>query len=144
MSREALRTQVEALQAEKLRLEAENVRLRDAHAEGSARIDAETERSHILSAENKRLAAEAEQLRQLCEQAIADLRDERTRAREGITSLEQHVQDLTQGQEEAQAMIEHWKREAEKSAESGQREHAHLPSAPTKRSKRNRTHSTKK
>jgi len=68
----------------------------------------------------KCLAAEAEQLQQLCEQAIADLHDERTWAREGITSLEHRVQDLTQGQEAAQDMIKYWKREAEKLADSGQ------------------------
>lgn len=80
--------------------------------------------SHTLTAENRHenrhLTVEAEQLQQLCEQAIADLHDKYTQVREGITSLEHRVQDLTQGQEAAQDMIQYWKREAEKLADSGQ------------------------
>lgn len=83
-------------------MEAENVRLCNEHSEDSARIDAEVELSHTLTARKSCLAAEAEQLQQLCKQAIADLHDERTWAREGITSLEECVLDLTQGQEAAQ------------------------------------------
>ena len=121
MSREVLLAGVEALLLDELRLEADNVQLHNEHPKESARITTEVELSQVQSAENERLVIKAEQLRQLSEQAIADLCNERAQAREGITSLEHRVQDLTEGQKAAQVMVNHCKlTESEKSVERGQ------------------------
>ena len=59
MSKEALRTKLDALQVDNQRLQAENAKLRDAQPEGAARADAEAEVARLNKLINK-LKQEAE------------------------------------------------------------------------------------
>ena len=76
MTTEALRTQLDAVNIQLEQLKVENARLRDDRPESAEKIDREAE----LAMENEKLVAEAEQCRQLYEQALSDTQEEQAAA----------------------------------------------------------------
>jgi cell division protein FtsB len=77
MSKEALRTQLDALQIENQRLQAENAKLRDGRPDGAARIDAEAEINRL-------------------EELVRKLQDENAAANSTVDAVEARIQELSE------------------------------------------------
>ena len=105
MSKEALRTQIDALQVDNQRLQAENARLRDDHKDSSARLDAEAEVLRLTELVRKleEEAAQANSTTDAVEARIQELVEAAEGHREEIAQLRD---DLERSETERRQLVE--------------------------------------